>query len=106
MKKSLLVVNTVVGAALLTVVSAAATLLSLMLSTGEESVRKLGLFGSVFFETKEVRPGVTGAEMGLANPLPLVFVFLGFAVLMVLVQIAFASLKQYRADLVAERSHS
>lgn len=87
-------------------VSAAATLLSLMLSTGEESVRKLGLFGSVFFETREVRPGVTGAEMGLANPLPLVFVFLGFAVLMVLVQIAFASLKQYRADLVAERSHS
>jgi len=87
-------------------VSAAATLLSLMLSTGEESVRRLGLFGSVFFETKEVRPGVTGAEMGLANPVPLVFVFLGFAVLMVLVQLAFAALKQYRAELIAERSHS
>ncbi len=86
--------------------SAAATLLSLMLSTGEESVRRLGLFGSVFFETKEVRPGVTGAEMGLANPVPLVFVFLGFAVLMVLVQLAFAALKQYRAELIAERSHS
>ncbi|WP_162180999.1 hypothetical protein [Terrabacter tumescens] len=77
-----------------------------MLSTGEESVRRLGLFGSVFFETKEVRPGVTGAEMGLANPVPLVFVFLGFAVLMVLVQLAFAALKQYRAELIAERSHS
>ena len=86
--------------------SAAATLLSLMLSTGEESVRRLGLFGSVFFETKEVRPGVTGAEMGLANPVPLVFVFLGFAVLMVLVQLAFAALRQYRAELIAERSHS
>jgi hypothetical protein len=106
MKKSLLVVNTVVGAALLTLVTAAGSLLYLMLSTDEASVRRLGLFGSVFFETKQVRPGVTGAEMGLASAVPLVFVFLAFAVLMFLVQVAFVSLRNYRAELIAERSHS
>ncbi len=105
MKKSLLVVNTLVGAALLTVVTAAATLLFLMLSTGDETVRREGLFGGVFFQTQEVRPGVTGAEMGIDSIAGIVGVFAIFVVLMLLVQLTFLVLKQYRAGLIAERAH-
>ena len=106
MKKALLLVNSTVGAALLTLVVAAGALLFLMFSTDEDNVRKEGLFGSVFFETREVREGVIGSSMGIDNPVGLIVIFLVLFGLVTLTQIAFHSLKAYRAQLIRERSHS
>lgn len=91
---------------MLTLVTAVGTLLYLMFSTGEETVRRGGLFGSLSFETKEVRDGVTGATMGVANPTALIVIFVLFAVVLGFAQIAFRGLKQYRAELVEERASS
>ena len=86
--------------------TAAATLLYLMFSTGEETVHREGLFGSLFFETQQVRPGVTGATMGVADPTALVIIFVLFTVILLLAQIAYRELKQYRAHLIEERVNS
>ena len=75
-----------------------------MFSTDEDNVRKEGLFGSVFFETREVREGVIGSSMGVDNPLGLVVIFLVLFGLVTLTQIAFHGLKAYRAELIRERS--
>ncbi|SDQ72446.1 hypothetical protein [Quadrisphaera sp. DSM 44207] len=104
MKKALLIVNAAVGAALLTLVTAVLTLLVLMFSTGEESVRREGLFGSVFFETTEVREGVTGASMGVDNLTGLVVVFVVLFLFLVLTQVAYRGLKVHRARLIEEQA--
>jgi len=105
MKKSRMLVNGVVGAALLTLVTAAGSLLFLMFGAGDEAGRREGLFGTVFFETKEVRPGVTGAEMGIDSPIGLVVLFLVLFGLVMVGQLCFAALTSYRAELIRERSH-
>lgn len=91
---------------MLTLVTAVGTLLYLMFSTGEETVRREGLFGSLFFETKEVGDGVTGATMGVANPTALIVIFVLFAVILGFAQTTFRGLKQYRAELIEERANS
>jgi len=106
MRKALLVVNSVAGAAILTLVTAVATLLYLMFSTGAETVHKEGLFGSLFFETTPLPDGGTGVNMGVAHPAGLIIVFLLFAGFLVLVQFCYRLLKNYRAQLIKERSHS
>ncbi|AXG12758.1 hypothetical protein DN585_04405 [Intrasporangium calvum] len=105
MKKALLLVNSAVGAALLTLVVAAGALLYLMFSTDEDNIRKEGLFGAVFFETREVREGVIGSSMGVDDPVGLIVVFVVLFGLVTLTQLAFHALKAYRADLIRERSH-
>lgn len=90
----------------MTLVVAAGALLYLMFSTAEDNVRKEGLFGSVFFETREVREGVIGSSMGVDNPLGLVVIFLVLFGLVSMAQLAYHALKAYRADLIRERSHS
>jgi hypothetical protein len=87
-------------------VTAVATLLYLMFSTGAETVHKEGLFGSLFFETTPLPDGGTGVNMGVAHPAGLIIVFLLFAAFLVLVQFCYRLLKNYRAQLIKERSHS
>lgn len=84
---------------------AAGALLYLMFSTDEDNIRKEGLFGSVFFETREVREGVVGSSMGVDDPVGLVVLFLVLFGLVTLTQLAFHGLKAYRAELIRERSH-
>lgn len=76
-----------------------------MFSTGEEPARHEGLFGSLFFEMREARPGVTGVSMGVDNPTGLVVLFLLLIVVLLFVQLLYAALKQYRAQLIEERAH-
>jgi hypothetical protein len=104
MRKALLVVNSVVGSALLTAATTVGTLLYLMFTTGKESVHREGLFGSLFFETREAPGGVTQASMGVANPTALVIVFLLFFVVLALTQVSYRELKQYRGQLIEEKS--
>lgn len=105
MQKALWVINSVIGAALLTAVTAVAVLLFLMFSTGKEAVHKEGLLGSVFFETKVQPDGATGIVMGVANPAGLIIIFLFFAVVLAFAQIIYRQLKQHRAQLIKERSN-
>ncbi|WP_375433454.1 hypothetical protein [uncultured Friedmanniella sp.] len=67
MKTTLGVLGAAAGAIVLTLTTVVVTLLSLMFSTGEESVRKVGLFGSLFFETTEQAGGATGVSMGVEH---------------------------------------
>lgn len=78
------------------------TLLYLMFSTGEQVARREGLFGSLFFETREVRPGVTGATMGVDNPTGLAVVFALLCLVLLFYQVIFRALKQYRAHLIRQ----
>lgn len=91
---------------MLTLATAVAALLYLMFSTGDEVGRKEALFGSFFFETKEVREGVTGVSMGVGEPVGLIVIFLVFFGFLTLVQFVYRGLKNYRAELIKERSHS
>lgn len=89
---------------ILTLVTAVMAILYLMFSTGDEPARREGLFGSVFFETKEVREGVTGASMGVDNPTGLLIVFVLYFALLTLTQFTYRGLKSYREQLIRERS--
>jgi hypothetical protein len=77
-----------------------------MFSTGKESVHKEGLFGSLFFETREAPGGVTEVDMGVASPTGLVIIFLLLVVVLAMIQIVYRNLNQYRANLIKERSDS
>jgi hypothetical protein len=85
---------------MLTLVVTVFALLYLMFTTDDEVVRKEGLFGSVFFETKEVRDGGTGATMGIDNPVAVVVIFGLLAILLAFTQVIFRMLKSYRSQLV------
>lgn len=107
MKQAQSVVKSVVGATLLTMVTAAATLLYLMFSTdGDGTIRKEALFGSLFFEQKEKAGGAIGVTMGVANPTALIFMFLVFAVVLTFTQITYRGLKQRREQLIREMAEN
>lgn len=83
------------------------TLLYLMFSTGEdEIVRREGLFGSLFFETEEVREGTIGATMGVDNPAALIVIFVLFLLFLTVTQFVYQGLKSYREQLLEERVNS
>ncbi len=103
MNKKFLALNSVAGAAILTLVLAVMTLLYLMFSTGKESIRREGLFGSLFFETEEIPGGATGASMGLANPTALIVIFGLLCFVLMAAQVAYRELKLYRNRLIDER---
>lgn len=95
MKKLTLVVNGMVGSAVLVLAMATGIILFLMFSTEEgEFGRKEGLFGSVFFESEDRGGGVVGATMGLGNPLPLAIVFAMAFLLMCVFQVALNRLRR------------
>jgi hypothetical protein len=105
MRKAMLVMNSVLGSLVLTAVIAVAGLLYLMFSTGKGSVHREGLFGALFFDTRDLPGGKVGVNMGVANPTALIVIFLVLCVLLALTQIAFRNLKHYRAALIKERSN-
>jgi hypothetical protein len=79
-------------------------LLYLMFSTGRESVRKEGLFGSLFFEAREAPGGATDVSMGLANPTGLVVIFGLLCVVLAVTQVVYQELSLHRKKLISERA--
>jgi hypothetical protein len=105
MRRPLLVVNSVVGAVLLTLTTVVATLLYLMFSQGDDLGRREGLFGSAYFEVSEVREGVTGASMGVENPVGPGVMFVFYLLFLTAAQVVYVQLKNRRAHLLKERSN-
>lgn len=101
MKNPLLVLSSAAGALALTLVTVLVTLLSLMFSTGEELVHKVGLFGSLFFETTAAPGGATGVSMGVADLTPLVGVFVGYLLVLLVVQLVHRQWRGRRRQVVA-----
>lgn len=95
MKNLILVTSSAAAGLVLTLITAVVTLLSLMFSTGQEYVRKVGLFGSLFFETTAAPGGATGVSMGVANLGVLVGVFAAFLAAVLLVQLMY---RHWRSD--------
>lgn len=87
---------------MLTAVAAAGTLLYLMFSTGDEVVDRTGLFGAVSFETTRIADGGLGVEMGVAS-LPVLLALAALAAAMlVLVQVVYLALRNYRTHLIEQ----
>jgi len=101
MKNLLVVLSSAAVACLLTLITVVVTLLSLMFSTGDELVRKVGLFGSLFFETTEAPGGATGVSMGVANLGPLVGVFAAYLAVLVLARLGWRQWRSRRRHLLA-----
>ncbi|WP_328405418.1 hypothetical protein [Nocardia sp. NBC_00403] len=105
MRKSVLLVNSLAGSAVLTLLTAGAILLCLMFSTGEgEYGRKEALFGSLFFESRDKGGNITGATLGIANPTGLFIVFALVFVVLIASRLALHRLRNYRSALSAERN--
>ncbi|MEN3583881.1 hypothetical protein AAH978_06975 [Streptomyces sp. ZYX-F-203] len=78
-------------------------LLVLMFSTGtDEIVRREAFFGSLFFETQDKSDGAIGVTMGVADPMPLFFLFVFLTALLTMVQITYRGLRQRRERLLEE----
>lgn len=71
-----------------------------MFSTGDEVVRRTGLFGAMFFQTVRIPDGGLGITMGVAHPATLVVLALVLALVLAWVQVVYAGLKRYRAGLL------
>lgn len=85
MKNTLVVLAAAAGATVLTLTTVVVTLLSLMFSTGDEVVHKVGLFGSLFFQTTALAGGATGVSMGVEQPGVLAGVFAAYLAILVLI---------------------
>ncbi|MFJ5231070.1 hypothetical protein ACIQBJ_14395 [Kitasatospora sp. NPDC088391] len=95
------VVRAAAGAALLTLVTAAGTLLVLMFSTdGDDYGAHRGLFGAMVFETVQRANGATGITAGVDDPVPLLVLFLVLSFVLLLVQFFFRELRQRREQLL------
>jgi hypothetical protein len=105
MRKGLLVVTSVIGSVLLTLAITVGTLLYLMFSMdGDGPVHREALFGSLFFSMQETGEGTTGVTMGVANPVPLIIVFVVLAVVLTMAQTIYRGLKQRREQLIEKKS--
>ncbi|GAB2956082.1 hypothetical protein GCM10023080_014000 [Streptomyces pseudoechinosporeus] len=103
MLKARSVVKAAIGAALLTLVTVAATLLTLMFSTGSDDVgERKAFFGSLVFETVDKANGATSITTGVDNPVPVIALFLVLTVALTMVQIIYRGLKQRRDQLLNE----
>lgn len=107
MFKARSVVTSAVGAALLTLVTVAMTLLALMFSTDtDEIVERTAFFGSMIFETVEKDNGALGVTAGVENPVPLIILFLVLTAVLTMIQTIYRGLKQRREQLLNEMSGS
>ena len=107
MKKALLVINSVAGAGLLTLVIAVGAMLTLMF-TGDNSgdVHKTGLFGALEFDAVERPDGVVDITAGVGDPIPIAVIFVALVLQLALIQVIFRRLKQRRAQLLEQmRAH-
>jgi uncharacterized membrane protein len=92
-----------IGAALLTLVTVAATLLVLMFSTGSDDVGEhKAFFGAMLFEQVEKANGATSITVGIDNPVPVIALFLVLTVAFTMAQIIYRGLKQRRDQLLNE----
>lgn len=81
----------------------AATLLTLMFSTGsDEYGERKAFFGAMVFETVKKDKGATGITFGIDNPVPIVILFLVLTVVLTLLHIIYRGLKQRRDHLLNE----
>ncbi|MEU6861205.1 hypothetical protein AB0B28_20315 [Glycomyces sp. NPDC046736] len=101
MRKALLVINSVAGAGLLTLIITVFAMLVLMF-TGDNSgdVHRTGLFGALEFDAVERPDGVVDITAGLGNPVPIYIIFAILVLQLALVQIMFRRLKQRREYLL------
>jgi hypothetical protein len=77
----------------------------LMFSTdGDGPVHREGLFGALSFTMQETSEGATGVSMGVANPAPLIIMFIVCAVILTMIQTIYRGLKQRREQLIQKRS--
>ncbi|MFI6859494.1 hypothetical protein ACIBKZ_06230 [Streptomyces sp. NPDC050421] len=80
----------------------AATLLTLMFSTGtDEIVDRKVFFGSMMFQTVKKDDGALGITTGVENPIPLIVLFLVITGVLVMIQTIYRGLKQRREELLS-----
>jgi hypothetical protein len=80
------------------------TCMYLMFSTRTSTVRKEGLFGGVFFQSKEAAGGVLHVSAGMANWVPLAIIWGILFIFLVVVHYFYRRRVSYRAHLVAKSS--
>jgi hypothetical protein len=98
-----LLLRSVAAAMVLTASTAVVALLCLMFTTDEAPTRAVGLFGSIYVATTETSAGTTDVSMGVANPAALIVLFALCLIVLVLAQVIYEGLKQYRGTLLAAR---
>ncbi|MER5888022.1 hypothetical protein ABT160_29745 [Streptomyces sp. NPDC001941] len=81
--------------------TAVVAVLALMFSTGtDEVVARHALFGAVVFETVKKDGGALGITTGVADPVPLVVLFLVLTVALLMIQVVHRGLKRRREQLL------
>ena len=87
----------------MTLGTVAVTLLALMFSSGpDDTVERKAFFGSMIFETVEKDNGALGITAGVANPVPLIVLFLVFTAVLTMIQATYRALKERREQLLSE----
>lgn len=90
MFKARSVVKPAQGAVALTLVVIIVTLLTLTFSTGSgDAVERKAFFGSMFFERMEKNGEALNVSMGIANPIPLIILFLALTAILTIIQAAY-----------------
>jgi hypothetical protein len=102
MKRSITLVSLAFGSLVLTLTGATVAILYLMFTTPDDNIRKEGLFGSVFFQTRTPVPdGATHLSVGINNPVPLIIIWVVVFGFLLLVARMYNQLKQHRENLLA-----
>ncbi|BCJ60322.1 hypothetical protein Jiend_37440 [Micromonospora endophytica] len=94
------VVSCALGALVLTLGAATMTILALMFSTKDDDVRKEGLFGSVFFESRTTPEDSLMVSAGLGSWIPLALIWAVTFAFLVLVWRISIQLKERRNALL------
>lgn len=76
------------------------SLIFVMFTSGKTLGRHLGLFGSIFFESKETSKGSILITFGLNNYIPVLLLFASMAIICFIFQIIYSRLKIYKANLI------
>jgi hypothetical protein len=103
MKRSITLVSLAFGSLVATMSVATFAILYIMFTTPDDNIRKEGLFGGVFFETRTPDPkGATALSVGVGNPVPLIVIGLGIFVFLVLFARIYTQLRQHRQGLLVD----
>ncbi|MEZ2389887.1 hypothetical protein AB6813_10115 [bacterium RCC_150] len=82
-----------------TMVVVVASFIMTMFSSTEMGIRKVGLFGALFFEPHEQENGSTSLEIGISNGVPIAIIFAGMLVFHVAVASVLERLKLHKKRL-------
>ncbi len=83
-------------------VAIGALIIAMFSTPGSEPGRRTTLFGALFFEVRNGSGGAIEMGFGIESFVPIVLIFLTVLASVVLFQVAFTLLRQYREQLVAE----